>query len=690
MHASARNPGEIPFMHTTPASSFIRAAIAFAAGALATFITCTTAAAADVGAGYWHTNGHRIEDSTNQPIRIAGINWFGMETNTYAPHGLWARGYRSMLDQIKAQGYNTIRLPYSNQLFDAGSTPNGIDFAKNPDLAGLTGVQIMDRIVEYSGQIGMRILLDRHRPDAGGQSELWYTASYDEARWIHDWTMLASRYAGNATVIGADLHNEPHGVACWGCGDVTRDWRLAAERAGNAILAVNPDWLIVVEGVESHAGQNYWWGGNLAGAGAAPVRLNIANRLVYSPHDYPASVYPQSWFSAPDYPANLPALWDAKWGYLHRAGVAPVLLGEFGTRLATVSDQQWLSALTSYLGIGVDGIHWTFWSWNPNSGDTGGILNDDWQTIDQAKQAMLVPLQFPLGGPTSPAAAPAAPAAAGRLRRELCDHRSVADRFQHAGDDRQSVEHSDQWLAPDVDVWRQPEDRESVGRHIHAVGCRRLRHQRPVQRDHLRRQPSLVRIRGDLFGHQSCAREFRAQRGDMHDERASAASAAAAAAASASASAASADCHVHRALRRRQRVGRRVHRRRHRRESHGHRALELERRLVIFRQPARDQFVERHCDADRAIGQGRQRRVERQPPQRRHAGLRFPGSIQRRESGAVHHHAERHRVRADLTSGSSARSHLCREGRAPIELLASHAPKRNPQSTLSPRPAIRD
>jgi endoglucanase len=227
-------------MRTTHAGSLARAAITFAADALAIVIALTTPAAAGVGDGNWHTNGHRIEDSANRPIRIAGINWFGLETGNFAPHGLWARGYRSMLDQIKAQGYNTIRLPYSNQLFDAGSAPNGIDFGLNPDLAGLTGVQIMDRIVAYAGEIGLRILLDRHRPDATGQSELWYTASYDEARWIHDWTMLAARYAGNATVIGADLHNEPHGAACWGCGDVTRDWRLAAERAGNAILAVNP------------------------------------------------------------------------------------------------------------------------------------------------------------------------------------------------------------------------------------------------------------------------------------------------------------------------------------------------------------------------------------------------------------------------------------------------------------------
>ncbi len=139
-------------MFVMPASRFIRPVIT----AVMLFAVSFPIAAA-VGAGFWHTNGHRIEDSANAPLRMAGINWFGLETGTFAPHGLWVRGYRSMLDQIKAQGYNTIRLPYSNQLFDAGSTPNGIDFAQNPDLAGLTGVQIMDKIVAYAGEIGLRI-----------------------------------------------------------------------------------------------------------------------------------------------------------------------------------------------------------------------------------------------------------------------------------------------------------------------------------------------------------------------------------------------------------------------------------------------------------------------------------------------------------------------------------------------------
>jgi len=154
------------------------------------------ATAQAAGSGYWHTSGSQILDANNQPVRIAGINWFGMETSNYAPHGLWTRNYQDMLNQIKSLGYNTLRLPYSNQLFDPGSTPNGIDFNQNPDLNGLTGLQIMDKIVGYATQIGLRVILDRHRPDSGGQSALWYTSAYPESRWISDWQMLASRYAG--------------------------------------------------------------------------------------------------------------------------------------------------------------------------------------------------------------------------------------------------------------------------------------------------------------------------------------------------------------------------------------------------------------------------------------------------------------------------------------------------------------
>src|SRR5262249_22287533 len=84
-----------------------------------------------------HTDGARFLDAENQEVRVTGVNWFGLETDTFAPHGLWARNYGDMLDQIAAAGFNTVRLPFSNQLFDAASAPHGIDYGKNPELKGL-------------------------------------------------------------------------------------------------------------------------------------------------------------------------------------------------------------------------------------------------------------------------------------------------------------------------------------------------------------------------------------------------------------------------------------------------------------------------------------------------------------------------------------------------------------------------
>jgi aryl-phospho-beta-D-glucosidase BglC (GH1 family) len=339
--------------------------------------------------GYLHTQGATILDAQNRPKILRGVNWFGMETNTFCPHGLWTRSLDSMLDQIATQGYNCLRLPYSNELLRASAQPNGIHWGLNADLQGLSGLQIMDRVIEKAGKRGLMVILDRHRPDSTGQSALWYDSRCSEAQWLSDWELLANRYKNNPTVVACDLHNEPHDPASWGDNNQSTDWRLAAERAGNRILAVNPNLLILVEGV----GRDYWWGGNLKSARQAPVRLSIPGRLVYSAHDYPASVFPQNWFGAPNYPANLNSVWDSYWGYLTKENIAPVLLGEFGTRYETTSDRLWLDTLVVYLKV--RGISSTFWSWNPNSGDTGGLLQDDWQTVHADKKRALEPLLRP-------------------------------------------------------------------------------------------------------------------------------------------------------------------------------------------------------------------------------------------------------------------------------------------------------
>ena len=364
-----------------------------------------------VAGGYLQASGNQIVDSAGNPVRISGVNWFGGETPNFAPHGLWTRNWQEMMDQMVELGFNTIRLPFSQELFEPGSTPNGVDTYQNPDLEGLSGLEIMDKIVDYAGEKNLRIILDHHRSDAGAGpngSGLWYDDNYSEADWVANWEMLAERYAGNPTVIGADLHNEPHGPATWGSGDPLTDWRMAAEKAGNAVLAKNPSLLILVEGIESTAAGNYWWGGNLSKAGEFPVELNVPNRLVYSPHAYPASVYQQDWFTDPSFPNNQPEIWTNMWGYLYQDGIAPLMLGEFGSLFENPLDEPWMDKMVEYLSGDLDGdgsselvgdqqgISWTWWSWNPNSGDTGGVLENDWRTPRSEVIEKLQPVTFEL------------------------------------------------------------------------------------------------------------------------------------------------------------------------------------------------------------------------------------------------------------------------------------------------------
>ena len=58
-----------------------------------------------------------------------------------------------------------------------------------------------------------------------------------------------------------------------------------------------------------------------------------------------------------------------------------MLIGEFGSYMKTAGDRAWMKALIAFLKrpVAEGRVAWTYWSWNPNSGDTGGLLTDDWK-----------------------------------------------------------------------------------------------------------------------------------------------------------------------------------------------------------------------------------------------------------------------------------------------------------------------
>ncbi|SNR17255.1 cellulase family glycosylhydrolase [Tenacibaculum jejuense] len=369
-------------------------------------------------------SGNKLFDSRGQEVRLTGVNWFGFETQNYFPHGIWTRDMKSVLQQIKDLGFNTIRVPWCNEMLDPGATIDipsygsdaytGISPMNEEETNITSPIELLDVFVQWCQDNDMKIVLDNHSRAADGflNEAFWYTTEYSEERWINDWIFMAERYKNFSAVVGMDLNNEPHGSS-WGNSNPLTDWNKAAERCGNAILNVNPNVLIIVEGVGEFEGNSYWWGGQLMGARQYPIQLTDQTKLMYSAHEYGPEVSQQDWFETPDFPQNMPGIWEENYGYLYDNETSPLFIGEFGIKEQDAFGgiaYTWFTEFVNFMG---PRYSWTFWSMNPNSGDTGGILQDDWSSVNQWKLDVLTPHLAPFipniingngGGNTAPVA----------------------------------------------------------------------------------------------------------------------------------------------------------------------------------------------------------------------------------------------------------------------------------------------
>lgn len=335
--------------------------------------------------------------ANGKPFTLLGVNWFGFETETALVHGLWkGQSMDSLLDKVASLGYNSLRIPLAldNLLANPVVTAYNSGVEANRALDKKRMLDALDMLVKKAAARNLLILLDMHRLEAALWPDplgLWYSPKHPEGDVVAAWKALAGRYCGSWNVFGADLLNEPHG-ANWGSGVRGDDWRMAAERLGNAVLSVCPRLLIFVEGVGNPpatpvVGPDWaFWGENLAAACSHPVRLSRPDRLVYSPHVYGPSVARMDYFADRNFPSSLDAVWEAHFGKVTSCSKAAMVLGEFGGDTGVAADLQLQERLVGWmLNRGIGGFVWAL---NPNSGDTKGILEDDWKTPVGKKRAL--------------------------------------------------------------------------------------------------------------------------------------------------------------------------------------------------------------------------------------------------------------------------------------------------------------
>lgn len=383
----------------------------------------TAAAAVTPTADWLHTDGNKIVDEAGNQVLLTGVNWFGFNASERVFHGLWSANVTTMTKSMADRGINIVRVPISTQLlleWKAGKfgTVN-VNTHANPELTGKNSLQVFDYWLELCEKYGLKVMIDVHSAEADNSGHIhpvWYKGTITPAMFYEAWEWVAARYRTNDTIVAMDLKNEPHGTpnqpprAKWDNTTDQDNWKHVAETAARKILAINPNLLVLVEGIEVYPREgetwsspntdpdlspNYyynWWGGNLRGVKDHPISLGAnQDQLVYSPHDYGPLVYDQPWFKKEfDKTSLTNDVWRPNWLFIHEQGIAPLLIGEWGGRLGQDPRQdKWMAALRDLMIE--HGIHHTFWVLNPNSGDTGGLLLDDWVTWDEQKYAMLKP-----------------------------------------------------------------------------------------------------------------------------------------------------------------------------------------------------------------------------------------------------------------------------------------------------------
>lgn len=360
------------------------------------------------------TKGRFVVDACDQRYKLKSVNWYGASGSREVVGGLQHQKLDDIVSLIKNAGFNSVRLPFSNQMLHASYAVPHEYLTANPELMGRSPLQIYDAVVNALAAQDIAVVLNNHTTtsewccgfDTNG---LWYNNNVSAEQWQQDWLNLIARYAHLPQVVGADLRNEVRTTKWrdifipespnWGWGD-QNDWAMIAQRTGNLIHRAHPEMLIVIEGIN-------WWGSlPILGSGDRPhlipvrdrpINLIAENKLVYAVHNYG--------FTGPQHNGNddtsagnprysdfdkttLYNILDHEFGFMladHKPFTAPIWVSEFGVAYneGSANYRNWFAYLVEYLLV--HDLDFAYWPLNDQKGDGShdsyALVSPDWSSL---------------------------------------------------------------------------------------------------------------------------------------------------------------------------------------------------------------------------------------------------------------------------------------------------------------------
>lgn len=170
------------------------------------------------------------------PFVLKGVNVYqydpGDDAAPATDHFSFKNVNAASYEEIRALGFNSVRLMLAYKLFEDDSAPG---------VYKDEGWAVVDRHVQWAKANGLRLILDMHVPPGGYQSASGFKNfgnRPDLQQRLEDlWAAIAARYRNETAIIGYDLINEPY----------VNGWFAYAETVIARIRAVDPNHLVVVE-----------------------------------------------------------------------------------------------------------------------------------------------------------------------------------------------------------------------------------------------------------------------------------------------------------------------------------------------------------------------------------------------------------------------------------------------------------
>lgn len=334
----------------------------------------------------WRTKENKIL-LNDQEFRLKGINWNGFESECNVVHGLWLSPLHHYLDVLQEQQFNALRIPLSFEVMeDLDLVIKEGCGTSEPEILGRTVREYLGVFLDHLSARGISVLFDLHTI-LGEITEYPSTDEVSEDRVIAAWVNFAQAFGKHPAIMGLEIKNEPHGLC------TTSDFHHHCARVITAI-GERFEGLYFVDGTSQSSEDKPPWGGTFEMISHscdddALCKLGMFDRLVFAPHVYGPDVRGDDALLEGD------EVFEKRFGFLKRHPFfhgSAIIVTEFGGHMLE-EDGRYYDKWKAYM----DTVNLTtgafFWTFPPSSEDTGGMLDDNWDSINTDKSNFLTSIQ---------------------------------------------------------------------------------------------------------------------------------------------------------------------------------------------------------------------------------------------------------------------------------------------------------